>query len=159
MTSLFLRVMGFIVVAYWFSKIEIVFRKKIAMVLTFLGQIILWGSIHSTLTNGYNAGLVSVTVPSVIFCWFFAIIFSKIKRIGRYKSVERRNFSSSAQKETRDKQHSRCAVCKCDLSSKIIQYDHIDSDRSNNDPANCQALCSNCHSKKRVHNNPLLTVI
>jgi 5-methylcytosine-specific restriction endonuclease McrA len=30
----------------------------------------------------------------------------------------------------------------------LWDYDHIDGNRSNNDPSNCQALCPNCHAKK-----------
>jgi 5-methylcytosine-specific restriction endonuclease McrA len=31
-----------------------------------------------------------------------------------------------------------------------IDIDHINGDRSNNDPANLQALCANCHRFKHV---------
>jgi len=30
----------------------------------------------------------------------------------------------------------------------VWDYDHIDGNRSNNSPDNCQVLCPNCHAKK-----------
>lgn len=33
-----------------------------------------------------------------------------------------------------------------------LEIDHIDSDRSNNNPDNLQTLCKNCHNKKSLEN-------
>jgi hypothetical protein len=64
------------------------------MIFAISGQILFWYSIHSSLLNGYNPNLLYLLIPSVLIWWFIALLFAKIKRIGRYKNVERRNFSS-----------------------------------------------------------------
>lgn len=37
-------------------------------------------------------------------------------------------------------------------SKKKLQVDHIDADRSNNDPSNLQTLCHSCHVQKTTEN-------
>ena len=34
------------------------------------------------------------------------------------------------------------------LDKKLWDYHHIDGDRSNNRPSNCEALCPYCHAEK-----------
>ena len=36
----------------------------------------------------------------------------------------------------------------CDRILDVVNFDHIDGDRSNNHISNCQALCPNCHARK-----------
>lgn len=145
--SFFTWFLGLIITGLWLSKFEKNFRKKVSMLFAILGQVLLWFSIHLTLQMQSTKETYSLAAAA-IFCWCIALLFAKIKRIGRYRSVERRNFNFAIQSKILDKQKNRCAKCKTDLTSKIVQFDHMDGDRSNNDESNCQALCSNCHSEK-----------
>jgi HNH endonuclease len=59
----------------------------------------------------------------------------------------RRYFSESIKKQTLGYQNYKCAICKKSAGG-VWDYDHIDGNRSNNSPDNCQVLCPNCHAKK-----------
>ena len=81
----------------------------------------------------------------LIFVGLVAAIWWKLKhRGGKYR--QRRYFQESVKKETLRNQNYKCAICK--RSTGVWDYDHIDGNRSHNDPKNCQALCPNCHAKK-----------
>jgi hypothetical protein len=72
-------------------------------------------------------------------------IYKRLKyKYGKYR--KRQYFPSYVKENAIRKQHYKCAICK--KSACIWDYDHIDGNRSNNDPSNCQALCPNCHAKK-----------
>lgn len=58
----------------------------------------------------------------------------------------RRNFSKTVKQKTLARQAYRCRLCEKFLS--VINFDHIDDNRSNNHISNCQALCPNCHAMK-----------
>jgi hypothetical protein len=74
------------------------------------------------------------------------------------KSNTRRNFSRSQKTEVLKNQKNRCANyghsffavnCKNKFNEWVLpEWDHIDSNDSNNKISNCQALCSNCHTVK-----------
>ena len=59
---------------------------------------------------------------------------------------ERRYFRESVKRQKLREQNYKCAICK--TSAGIWDYDHIDGNRSNNNPHNLQVLCPNCHAKK-----------
>jgi HNH endonuclease len=81
----------------------------------------------------------------LIFVGLVAVIWWKLKhRGGKYR--QRRYFQESVKKETLRNQNYKCAICK--RTTGVWDYDHIDGNRSHNDPNNCQALCPNCHAKK-----------
>ena len=61
-------------------------------------------------------------------------------------SSKRENFSESIKEEVLRNQNHRCAHCNNLLT--VVDFDHKDNDRSNNDITNCQALCPNCHAIK-----------
>ncbi len=63
-----------------------------------------------------------------------------------YKDLPRKHFSDSIKEEVLRKQNHRCADCNRVLD--VVDFDHIDADKTNNDISNCQALCPNCHAKK-----------
>ena len=47
--------------------------------------------------------------------------------------------------------HKKTQCAHCGLIPEllcVLQVDHIDSDRTNNDPNNLQTLCANCHAVK-----------
>ena len=58
----------------------------------------------------------------------------------------RRDFSESVRKKVLALQFYCCNHCGIVL--EVVNFDHIDGDKSNNSFFNCQALCPNCHAKK-----------
>jgi len=58
----------------------------------------------------------------------------------------RRDFSESTKESAKFWQGYVCNRCK--QPTEIWEFHHIDGDRSNNRPSNCEALCPNCHAKK-----------
>ena len=62
------------------------------------------------------------------------------------KPKARRSFSESVKTKVLDMQKNRCKAC--GKKSDVWDFDHIDSDSSNNSLENCQALCLDCHAKK-----------
>jgi hypothetical protein len=65
---------------------------------------------------------------------------------GKYKDRERRGFPYYIKGEVLRNQNHRCAHCNKILN--VVDWDHIDGNRSNNKESNCQALCPNCHAIK-----------
>lgn len=65
---------------------------------------------------------------------------------GKPEDVERKDFSTAVKEEVLKNQKHRCNSCNRLLN--VVDYDHVDGDRSNNDISNCQALCPNCHAEK-----------
>jgi 5-methylcytosine-specific restriction endonuclease McrA len=47
----------------------------------------------------------------------------------------------------------RKKFCESCGATKKLQIDHIDGDRSNNDPSNLKTLCHPCHINKTTENN------
>jgi len=77
------------------------------------------------------------------------LVADELDKASKYNhkgKLKRKSFSQTAQEITLIKQAYRCNICKKKLD--IINFDHIDGDRSNNSITNCQALCPNCHAKK-----------
>lgn len=58
----------------------------------------------------------------------------------------RRDFLKSIKKRVLARQNHRCNYCNRVLG--VVNFDHIDRDKSNNSAWNCQALCPNCHARK-----------
>ncbi len=59
---------------------------------------------------------------------------------------KRKSFSKLTQRQVLEYQQNKCMLCS--KKSKLLQYHHIDGDRSNNKPSNCVGLCPNCHAEK-----------
>ena len=75
-----------------------------------------------------------------------ADMLSKDEKYDKKGKLKRKSFSQTTQEITLIKQAYRCNICK--KKRDVINFDHIDGNRSNNSIANCQALCPNCHAKK-----------
>ena len=75
-----------------------------------------------------------------------ADMLSKDEKYDKKGKLKRKSFSQTTQEITLIKQAYRCNMCKGKLV--VINFDHIDENRSNNSITNCQALCPNCHAKK-----------
>jgi len=57
----------------------------------------------------------------------------------------RRDFSDTVKMAVLVMQGFRCSNCKNDLT--VVDFHHIDGNRSNNNISNCVAFCPNCHAK------------
>ncbi|MGQ0376045.1 MAG: HNH endonuclease [Nitrososphaerota archaeon] len=62
------------------------------------------------------------------------------------KDIIRKGFPEQVKEQILKKQNLRCNNCRKLLT--IMEFDHIDGNRGNNSPENCQALCPNCHAQK-----------
>ena len=69
-----------------------------------------------------------------------------LKEYLRRSKKLRRDFPASTKKLVSALQNYRCNYCKTRLD--VVNFDHIDGDRSHNSILNCQALCPNCHARK-----------
>lgn len=77
------------------------------------------------------------------------LIFDELNKATKYDhngKLKRKDFSKTTQKITLIKQAYKCKECKNKLD--VVNFDHVDGNRSNNSITNCQALCPNCHAKK-----------
>jgi len=64
----------------------------------------------------------------------------------------RKDFSKKHKDETLSRQFHLCAKCRQFMYTP--EFHHIDGHPSNNDLANCEALCPNCHRK--MHSKQLI---
>lgn len=62
------------------------------------------------------------------------------------KNFIRKHFNEETKEKVLRLQGHRCADCNKILT--IVEFDHINGDRSDNSEDNCQALCPNCHAYK-----------
>jgi len=56
----------------------------------------------------------------------------------------------SCEYKSKKQRKNKCENCG---STKKLQSDHIDGNRSNNDPSNLRTLCHPCHNIKTTENN------
>ena len=63
--------------------------------------------------------------------------------------LKRKDFEKWTKLGTKYLQNSCCK--QCGIIYPYLQYDHIDGNKSNNSPSNCQALCPNCHTIKTMN--------
>ena len=96
---------------------------------------------QSSISFDENTGYIVIGVIVVII-----IIAAIAKGKGGISVGERRGFSTSVKEQVLKKQGHRCNICNRLLN--VVDYDHKNGDRSNNDISNCQALCPNCHTEK-----------
>ena len=75
-------------------------------------------------------------------------LLDKLAKLKNKKSIERKGWSESEKEEVRINQDGKCALCQ--KPPPRWEYDHIDGDRSNDSVSNCQGLCPNCHSVKKL---------
>jgi hypothetical protein len=72
----------------------------------------------------------------------------KIKKHENYKDAPRNDFSEEDKIQIMKNQDFRCAMCK--RIGSLVQFDHKDGNRSNNNISNGQAICPNCHAEKTL---------
>ena len=97
-------------------------------------------------TNLYFFGSIIPLLTSFVI---YAIIQTEKKQHkGRMVYLTREPFSELVKQTTLQNQDGKCNMCNMPLSNYVAEYDHVDNDKKNNQPSNCQALCINCHSKK-----------
>ena len=87
---------------------------------------------------------VAIIIAILVIVSCLALAIRKLIRRGKRK--ERQHFSDSVKESVLRKQNHKCAQCKRILN--VVDWDHKNGDRSNNNESNCQALCPNCHAIK-----------
>ena len=112
--------------------------------------------VSSVLTSGTSSGsnlyFFGSIIPLLTSFVIYAIIQTEKKQHkGRMVYLTREPFSELVKQTTLQNQDGKCNMCNMSLSNYVIEYDHIDNDKTNNQLSNCQALCINCHSKKMRH--------
>ena len=99
--------------------------------------------------SGTNLYFFGSIIPLLTSFVIYAIIqVEKKQHKGRMVYLTREPFSELVKQTTLQNQDGKCNMCNMPLSNNVIEYDHIDNDKTNNQLSNCQALCINCHSKK-----------
>jgi len=109
--------------------------------------------VSSVLTSGTSSGsnlyFFGSIIPLLTSFVIYAIIQTEKKQHkGRMVYLTREPFSELVKQTTLQNQDDKCNMCNISLNKYVIEYDHIDNDKTNNQLSNCQALCVNCHSKK-----------
>ena len=112
--------------------------------------------VSSVLTSGTSSGsnlyFFGSIIPLLTSFVIYAIIQTEKKQHkGRMVYLTREPFSELVKQTTLQNQDGKCNMCNMSLSNYVIEYDHIDNDKTNNQLSNCQVLCINCHSKKLRH--------
>ena len=99
--------------------------------------------------SGSNLYFFGSIIPLLTSFVIYAIIkIEKKQHKGRMVYLTREPFSELVKQTTLQNQDDKCNMCNMSLNKYVIEYDHIDNDKTNNQLSNCQALCINCHSKK-----------
>ena len=102
--------------------------------------------------SGSNLYFFGSIIPLLTSIVIYAIIqIEKKQHKGRMVYLTREPFSELVKQTTLQNQDGKCNMCNMSLSNNVIEYDHIDNDKTNNQLFNCQVLCVNCHSKKLRH--------
>ena len=112
--------------------------------------------VSSVLTSGTSSGsnlyFFGSIIPLLTSFVIYAIIqIEKKQHKGRMVYLTREPFSELVKQTTLQNQDDKCNMCNMSLNKYVIEYDHIDNDKTNNQLSNCQVLCINCHSKKLRH--------
>ena len=112
--------------------------------------------VSSVLTSGTSSGsnlyFFGSIIPLLTSIVIYAIIqIEKNQHKKRMVHLTREPFSELVKQTTLQNQDGKCNMCNMSLSNYVIEYDHIDNDKTNNQLSNCQVLCINCHSKKLRH--------
>lgn len=89
----------------------------------------------------------------IIIILILAIISLLSKLIKKNIKKMRKNFSIQIKEAVLKKQNYRCAICRMRL--KVMDFDHKNGNRSDNQKKNCQALCPNCHAIKSRRENSI----
>lgn len=149
---------GGILIYSWFKK-ERKNKLRLAAILAVTGQIYMWWLSEAIFaTSEWNMSKV-YDVLFIAICWSTSgilILNDKIKygfkpRMNKSEQLIREFFSDSDKEQVLSKQRHRCATCNRILG--VVDFDHIDGNKSNNHISNCQALCPNCHAIKTRKRN------
>lgn len=132
---------GIIIVGWWFKR-EKRIKVKFSMMILLSGQVMLFLFSESI----FNMNYINSSSILIFIVLFTGIILFFKWNMKKYRI--RQNFRNSVKKTILKKQKNRCAKCHHKLS--IIQFDHKDGNRFNNETNNCQALCPNCHAIKTL---------
>jgi hypothetical protein len=132
---------------------SLILADKIASKLIARRAVNLTRIVSSTKTNFFTANSVSKKsfvaevkiVLSDLITMYRPMKKRKFTRPTKSKDVPRIDFTDGVKRKVLRNQDSCCA--KCGVLMSVIDWDHRDGDRSNNDISNARALCPNCHSR------------
>jgi hypothetical protein len=99
-----------------------------------------------TMTDQDEETSFGIAIIIVILFVISSIALAIRKLTRRGKRRERQHFSDSVKQNILRKQDHKCAHCKRILN--VVDWDHKNGNRPNNNESNCQALCPNCHAIK-----------
>ncbi len=150
---------GLLFIIWWFKK-ERSDKLRIGIIFAVIGQVTLWlfsepifGGKTSDIKIEYLILLIAVPwfISGLVFFSSKIRNYNAIRRMNKHPSLIREDFSDVVKEQVLFRQRHRCAICNRILS--VVEFHHIDGNRSNNDISNCQALCPNCHAiKTRTRN-------
>ena len=72
----------------------------------------------------------------------------------RFKTREKRRRRPKGKWKYQRARKDRCEKCGYSENPHILEVDHIDGDKLNNDPSNLRTLCPNCHRSKHAPSSP-----
>src|ERR1017187_18222 len=100
--------------------------------------------------------------PDGLTWWCKACCLLKVKDYKKKHKAEIREYKKSYVKRTTYRVHKQGTCVSCNfvaIHACQLDVDHIDGNHSNNDPANLQTLCANCHRLKSFLNRDSLNKI
>jgi hypothetical protein len=133
---------------------SIILANKIASKLISHKIINLTKLVASTRTNFFSSNSISKVEfieevrPALddLIVMYRPIKRTRISKPKQSKDLPRNDFSEEVKKKVLRNQDFCCAECGRLLT--VVDWDHKDGDRSNNDISNAQALCPTCHAIK-----------
>jgi hypothetical protein len=102
--------------------------------------------VGSTSTGQSDSGGNGVIIGIIVIILIVIVAGIAKSRGGTGQFIERKSFSNDVKQQVLRRQDHKCNSCGRLLN--VVDYDHIDGNRANNDSSNCQALCPNCHAEK-----------
>lgn len=137
---------------------SIILAERIASKLIAHKSVRLTNLISNTRTNFFSTNSISKkkfnielkTALDDLIVMYRPIKRRRISKPKHSKDLPRNDFSDEVKKQVLRNQDYCCARCGRLLT--VVDWDHKDGDRSNNDISNARALCPNCHaiiSRKR----------
>jgi len=101
-----------------------------------------------------NWDLILNALPSLMLMVIIVKIIDEIEKprpVSYFSAMpqapkKRKDFSKSTKDDAKFRQGFLCNYCK--QPTQFWEFHHIDGNRSNNWPSNCEGLCPLCHAKK-----------
>ena len=150
--SMLLWFVGVFLMIGWFKR-EGSEKLRFGLILAIIGQVTLWFFSEPIFGGSPLNSDSNYVILFVLICWLVSALVLFSDRISKYRhraridssgQLMRQYFSDEDKEKILSRQRHRSAKCYNILS--IVEFHHIDGNRSNNHISNCQALCPNCHA-------------